>query len=93
MWGLGVLNPMQLKVTYNFWFPQNLSCPSVFERDLFQEPPRLSQSVDAPVPYIKWCRSMHTVSPPHLRTSNLGSKTVHVFIEIHPHRRGHTQLK
>lgn len=49
-------------------------------RELVPGSPCISKSTDAQVPYIKWGRSMHTVSPLHLWTPSHGLKIVLVFI-------------
>ena len=57
--------------------PSKLSCLLVFKGNWFQDPTWVPKSMDAQVPYIKWLRSTHTVSSPHLYPPNFALKTVH----------------
>lgn len=54
------------------------------------------QSMDAQVPYVKWCRSVYAFGPPHLHTPSFRPKTVWVFIGkkiICKWTCGHVQFK
>lgn len=63
------------KSVYNFWLtPKLYYSPSVPERVWLQDPPRIPNSMDAQVPYIKWYKTMHTLSSPHPRDPNQGLK-------------------
>lgn len=56
--------------------------PLVSVGDWFWNPLWITKPIDAQVSWIKCCRSVHTVKPPHLQTPNRGLKTVQVFIKI-----------
>lgn len=46
MWGLGVLTPVKLKITYNFWLLKNLTIviPEILQEDvIFLIPPNHDQ--------------------------------------------------
>lgn len=78
LWGRGVPTLHSWKSTCNIWLPQNLtSCPLVSVGWLVPEPPTSTQTQ---VPYIKWCRSMHTLNPLHSRIPNCWSK---ILFSIH----------
>lgn len=70
-----------------------LSWLSVATGAWFQNPQRIPKSMNAQVPYIKWCRSMYTVNPAHLWTPNWVSKTVPESTENNPHISEPMQVK
>lgn len=47
--------------------PETSAVPQNLHRGWFQDPLQLPNSVNVQVPYIKWCKTMHTVSPWLLR--------------------------
>lgn len=80
--GVGTRTPYTAKNPCKTFDTSNtLSCPSVSTEGWFQDPPPIPTSAESLVPYIKWCRSMYTVSPLYLQTPNHGPKTVQVFTE------------
>lgn len=55
----------------------------------------IPKSTGAHIPELKWCRTMHTVGPPHLHTPNCRLKTIQVFIaeKKNPGLSGSMQFK
>lgn len=63
------------KSAYNSWFPNNLTTVSFsISRGLVPGPLLILKSLDAQVPHIKQCRTMHIVSPLHPHIPSHGLK-------------------
>lgn len=56
-------------------------------------PQQIQKSSDVQIPYIKWCRSVHTVRFRNPWTPNLRSKTVQVIYGKYPCISGSVQFK
>lgn len=74
MRGLGGPTPVPLKIMHNFLTHSKLSCLLLSGRDSFQDSLRITKSIDAQVHYIKWHRSMYTVSLLYAWTPTRGLK-------------------
>lgn len=64
--------PTVLKIHVQLWTHQklNYSCPLISVGNRFQDPLWLPKYADAPIPYIKWHGTMHTVGPPDPQIPN-----------------------
>lgn len=69
---------MLLKMCVNFWFPPKFRLPFSLGiyRVLFPRLWWVPKFRDSGVPYLKWCRAMQTVGPPHPWSPNLGSENL-----------------
>lgn len=64
MWGLGAQNCPHIVKNLHVAFDSPKTClPSVSTGDWLQDPLQIAKSEDAQVPYVKWCRTKHIVSP------------------------------
>ena len=79
--GWGANSPCSRKSTYWLLTPQKLiySCPLVSTRNWFQGRPWTPNSTDAQVLYMKWCRAMDTVSPPHIQIPTVDRKYAYIY--------------
>ena len=80
------------KCKYNFWLPQNWSCPLVTAGNWFLIPTGTSIH-GCSSPQCKWHRPTHTAGPPVSVDSQPWIKKVQVFIEKGPRARGPEQFK
>lgn len=91
--------------TYNMCLPQSLTSPLVSCRNLDPGLPVDTQILRCSVPHIKWCRTLHPISPPHMQIPNCRWKMLSliyswwirradwIFIEKYPHVSEAVQFK